>query len=234
MIIPCIDLMGGTAVQLVQGRAKALDAGDPLAVLERFSAFPTLHVIDLDGAIGSGSNEDFVRQIASRVRVRTGGGIRSAEKARRLVEGGAEKIIIGTSAFKGDGVDTKFLGELLAAVGKERILVALDSKAGRIVIKGWREELKISAANVIQEMEPFCGGFLCTYVDKEGMMEGTNLPWFEELRGLTELELTAAGGISTYEEIDALQSIGVHVALGMAVYTGRLDLAVLARMQRPG
>ena len=230
MIIPCIDLMDGAVVQLVQGREKALEAESPEAMLAKFAAFPVIQVIDLDAALGRGSNEQIVEWLATKARTRIGGGIRSVEKAQRLVELGAEKIIVGTAAFNAHGPNEAFLTQLSAEVPPEAILLALDSKDGRIVVKGWRESLDISAVEVIRALEPYCGGFLCTYVDKEGMMQGTDLEWFRSLRAATEREITAAGGITTYEDIAALQEMGIHAAVGMAVYTGRLDLARLAQM----
>ncbi len=229
MIIPCIDLMDGAVVQLVQGREKALDGGPLEAVLEKFAAFPVIQVINLDAAIGTGSNERVVEQLAAQRRVRVGGGIRTAEKARRLLDCGAEKVIIGTSAFRADGLNHDFLRELNRSVAPDKILLALDSHAGRIVIKGWRESLGISATEIITEAEPYCGGFLSTYVDKEGMLQGTDLGWFRTLRAATTHEITAAGGITTEEEVRALLAMNVHAALGMAIYTGRLDLDRLAR-----
>ena len=230
MIIPCIDLMGGKVVQLVQGREKALEGDPPLTMLEKFSAFPEIQVIDLDAAIGTGSNDGLVRLLASHARTRVGGGVRTVERARSLIEQGARKIIVGTSAFHADGIHVQFLAELVEAVGKERLIVALDSKGGRIVVRGWRESLALTAEQVLQSLEPFCSGFLCTYVDKEGMMQGTDLDWFRRLRAATRLELTAAGGITTLEEVRELLRINVHAALGMAIYTGRLDLVELARI----
>jgi phosphoribosylformimino-5-aminoimidazole carboxamide ribotide isomerase len=230
MIFPCIDLMDGVVVQLVQGRRKALEAGDPAEMLARFAAFPQVQVIDLDAAIGTGSNESVVEKLASRARIRVGGGVRTVDKAERLLEFGVEKVIVGTAAFSESGPNHAFLRKLIGAVPRESILIALDSKEGRIVVKGWRESLNVTAEEVVHSLEPYCGGFLCTYVDKEGMMEGTNLEWFASLRAATEREITAAGGITTYEEIRALQKMNVHAALGMAVYTGRLDLAQLAGM----
>ena len=230
MIIPCIDLMGGKVVQLVQGREKALEGDPPLAMLEKFAAFAEIQVIDLDAAIGTGSNDGLVRLLASHARTRVGGGVRTVERAESLVEQGARKIIVGTSAFHADGIHVQFLTELVEAVGKERLIVALDSKGGRIVVKGWRESLALTAEQVLQSLEPFCSGFLCTYVDKEGMMQGTDLDWFRRLRAATRLELTAAGGITTLEEVRELLRINVHAALGMAIYTGRLDLGELARI----
>jgi phosphoribosylformimino-5-aminoimidazole carboxamide ribonucleotide (ProFAR) isomerase len=140
-------------------------------------------------------------------------------------------VIVGTAAFGPEGAKREFLGELAEAVGRDRILLALDSKGGRIVVKGWQEATALSAEDVIRELEPYCGGFLCTYVDKEGMLEGTDLEWYRRLREATDRELTAAGGITTLGEIRYLDRLGVHAALGMAIYTGRLDLDQLARMR---
>lgn len=231
MIVPCIDLMDRKVVQLVQGRDKALEGGSLAEMVERFSAFPVIQVIDLDAAMGRGSNEDLVEWLAVHARTRVGGGVRTTEKARRLLELGAEKVIVGTAAFTATGPDRAFLQSLVDAVGRERILLALDSKMGRIVVKGWRESLGIAAEDVVRQLEPYCGGFLCTYVDKEGMMQGTDLDWFRRLREATPLEITAAGGVTTYEDVAALQAMNIHAAVGMAIYTGRLDLARLAAMQ---
>jgi phosphoribosylformimino-5-aminoimidazole carboxamide ribotide isomerase len=224
MIIPCIDLMDGKVVQLVQGRKKALEGDSPLEMLRRFAAFPEIQVIDLNAAIGNGENSDLVELLTSRARCRVGGGVRSADRARRLVNQGAHRIIVGTAAF------TPALEEIAEAVGAERVIVALDSKDGKIVVKGWREATDFTAEEVVGRLETFCSGFLCTYVDKEGMMQGTDLDWFRRLRSATKHEITAAGGITTLEEIRELQAMGVHAALGMAIYTGRLDLADLASL----
>lgn len=230
MIIPCIDLMGGKVVQLRQGREKALEGDAPLEMLRKFAAFPQIQVIDLDAAMGQGSNDGIVRELAARVVARVGGGVRSLERARALAEAGAHRIIVGTAAFTPGGINRAFLENLGTAVGRERIILALDSKGGKIVVKGWREATQFSAEEMLARLEPYCSGFLCTYVDKEGMLEGTDLDWFRRLRAATNLEITAAGGITTMEEIRALEGMGVDAALGMAVYTGRLGLEELARM----
>ena len=224
MILPCIDLMGGKVVQLVQGREKALEGDAPLIMIERFAAFPQVQVIDLDAAIGSGANDDLVELLASRATCRIGGGVRSAQRARKLVEQGAHRVIVGTAAF------TPALEEIGDAIGRERVIVALDSKDGRIVVKGWREKTEFTAEEVLKRFEAYCSGFLCTYVDKEGMMQGTDLAWFRRLRAATSHEITAAGGITTLDEIRELQRLGIHAALGMAVYTGKLSLSELAHM----
>ena len=222
--------MDGKVVQLVQGREKALEGDAPLAMLEKFVAFPEIQVIDLDAAIGHGSNDALVELLASRAKCRVGGGVRSAERARALVEQGAHKIIVGTAAFNTSGVNADLLANLAREVGRDRLLIAVDSRAGRIVIKGWREATELSAEQVLQSLEPYCSGFLCTYVDKEGMLQGTDLAWFGRLRAATSLELTAAGGITTLAEVQTLKEMNVHAALGMAVYTGRLSLDELAKL----
>jgi phosphoribosylformimino-5-aminoimidazole carboxamide ribotide isomerase len=232
MIIPCIDLQDGKVVQLVQGKKKALEGEPPLRMLEKFAGFGVIQVIDLDAAMGKGSNDAIVRDLASRATTRVGGGVRTVERARALVDAGASRVILGTAAFSGNGVDEQFLGRLDRAVGRERILLALDTKGGRITIKGWQEAIDLTAEQVIRKLEPFCGGFLCTYVDKEGMLQGTDLDWYRRLRNATGHEITAAGGITTIAEIQELERMKIHSALGMAVYTGRLDLGELAELNR--
>lgn len=230
MIIPCIDLMGGKVVQLVQGQEKALDGGSPDEMLDTFADFPVIQVIDLDAAIGSGTNEDIVEYLASRAIVRIGGGVRSPEKASQLLRLGADRVIVGTAAFTAQGPNLPFLEQLNVAIPQDRILIALDSKDGHIVVKGWRETTSFTAEEVIGQLESYCGGFLCTYVDKEGMMEGTDLEWFRRLRSATTKEITAAGGITTIDDVRTLLDMKVHAALGMAVYTGKLDLSELAAL----
>ncbi len=222
--------MDRKVVQLVQGREKALEGDSPLEMLRRFERFPEIQVIDLDAAIGHGSNDDIVRLIAGHAKTRIGGGVRDAARARALVEQGAFRVIVGTSAFDENGANLPLLRTMVDAVGRERLVIALDSKDGKIVVKGWRKAMDFTAEEVIRSLEPYCNGFLCTYVDKEGMMQGTDLDWFRRLRAATKLEITAAGGITTIEEIRALTDMEIHCAVGMAIYTGRLDLNELSEM----
>lgn len=224
MIIPCIDLMDGKVVQLVQGRDKALEGDAPLEMLRKFAAFPEIQVIDLDAAMGKGENSALVELVAANAKCRVGGGVRTPERAKRLIEQGAHRVIVGTAAF------TPAIEAIAAAVGPERILIALDSKHGKIVVKGWQEATQHTAEEIIGSLEKYCSGFLCTYVDKEGMMQGTDLDWFRRLRAATNHELTAAGGVTTMDDVRALLSMDIHAALGMAIYTGRLDLGELAKL----
>jgi phosphoribosylformimino-5-aminoimidazole carboxamide ribotide isomerase len=230
MIFPCIDLMDGKVVQLIQGREKALEGPGPEEMLRRFAAFPQIQVIDLDAAMGRCSNDALVRTLASRAVVRVGGGVRTAGRAQALLDEGAHRVIVGTAAFGNAGPDHSFLKSLRDAAGRERIIIAVDSKAGRIVVKGWQESTALSAEAILGDLEPYCSGFLCTYVDKEGMMQGTDLDWFRRLRAATSLELTAAGGITTIDEVRALLAMRIHAALGMTIYTGRLPLAALEEL----
>jgi len=224
MIIPCIDLQGGKAVQLVRGRRRALAVDDVLGLLDRFRGYPILHVIDLDAAMRKGSNAAWIKRLCARAHceVRVGGGIRTAERAARILSWGADKVIVGSAAFRDEQVDRKFLSELRRRVGKRRVIVALDTEGGRIVVRGWRERLKLRPEDVIPALEPFCSGFLSTFVDNEGSMKGTNLSWFRKLRSVTSLPITAAGGIRSMREVAALEKAGMNAAVGMAIYTGKL------------
>jgi len=224
MIIPCIDLQGGKAVQLVRGRRRALAVDDVLGLLERFRGYPILHLIDLDAAMRKGSNSRWIQRLCRKARrkVRVGGGIRTVDRAARILSWGAEKVIVGSAAFRNGKVDRDFLGRLARRVGRERVIVALDTEGGRIVVRGWRERLKLRPADVIPELERYCSEFLSTFVDNEGTMKGTDLAWFRRLRQLTKLPITAAGGIRSQREVRALEKIGMHAAIGMAIYTGKL------------
>jgi len=202
-------------------------------MLRLFRALPVIHVIDLDAAMGRGApsmpgmpgvNDRIVARSCRKRPCRVGGGVRTVERARELKALGARQIIIGTAAFEQNGVNNKFLAAARRAVGKKLLMIALDTRRGRIVVKGWRARTGLRAEDVIPELEPYCSGFLCTYVDKEGMMQGTNLRWFRRLREATKLPITAAGGITTMEEVEALAAINMDAAIGMAIYTGKLRL----------
>ncbi|MGH9717218.1 MAG: HisA/HisF-related TIM barrel protein [Candidatus Acidiferrales bacterium] len=237
MIIPCIDLQGGKAVQLVRGRRLALAVEDVLGLLNRFRGYPILHVIDLDAAMRKGTNANWIKRLCARAdcEIRVGGGIHTAERAAKILAWGADKVIVGSAAFRDQQVDRKFLSELRRRVGRRRIIIALDTEGGRIVVRGWRERLKIHPEEVIPVLEPFCSGFLSTFVDREGSMKGTDLAWFRKLRRVTSLPITAAGGIRSMREVNALEKVGMDAAVGMAIYTGKLvaERTGLGRKQQP-
>jgi phosphoribosylformimino-5-aminoimidazole carboxamide ribotide isomerase len=225
MIIPCIDLQNGKAVQLIHGRKLALSIDDVLGLLERFRDYPILHVIDLDAAIGTGSNGRWINVLSRRakMKIRVGGGIRSVARAEKILSWGAEKIIVGSGAFRDGKIAHDFLRKLRARVGHEHVILALDSERGQIVVRGWRQRLKLRPADVIPQLEPYCSGFLCTFVDNEGTMKGTDLAWFRKLRRVTKKPITAAGGIRSHKEVRALEKLGMHAAVGMALYLGKLS-----------
>ena len=220
MIIPCIDLMGRKVVQLVQGdpKHKALELPDALAVLEKFRDFAEVQVIDLDAAMGREGQRDIVRELCARKPCRVGGGIRSAERALEAVNNGAHKLIVGSAAFNSKGIDREFLQRLSETVAREKLMIAVDCLGDRVAIHGWRDVLPLTSGDALPQLEPFCSEFLCTCIDVEGKLQGTNLDWFRKLRAATQLPITAAGGITTDEEIRALDEIGMNAALGMAIY----------------
>jgi phosphoribosylformimino-5-aminoimidazole carboxamide ribotide isomerase len=224
VIIPCIDLQDGRAVQLVRGRKLRLAVEDVFGLLDRFRDYPLLHVIDLDAAMGRGSNARLVGQLCRRapMRVRVGGGIRTAARAKRILAAGAEKVIIGSAAFRNGGVNHAFLSRLVAHVGRRRMIVAVDTQGGRILVRGWQEKLRLTPEKVFPELESYASEFLCTYVDAEGTMQGTSLRWFSRLRKATRLPITAAGGIRSAREVRELERLGMNAAVGMALYLNRL------------
>jgi phosphoribosylformimino-5-aminoimidazole carboxamide ribotide isomerase len=225
VIIPCIDLQSGRAVQLVRGRRRALAVDDVMGLLTRFAAeYSVLHVIDLDAAMRTGSNGQWVRRLceSGAMKVRVGGGIRTVARASRVVGWGAEKIIVGSAAFAEGRVARDFLGKLRREVGRKRVIVALDTRRGKIVVRGWKETTSMRAQDVISELEPYCSEFMATFVDNEGTMKGTDLGWYRELRRATKLPITAAGGIRSMREVRALEKLGMNAAIGMAMYRAKI------------
>jgi len=228
VLIPCIDLQGGKAVQLVHGRKRELAVADVFGLLRKFRKYPWLHVIDLDAAMGKGANDGLARELCTKAReefgmhVRMGGGIRSIRRAEEIAAWGVSQIIVGSAVFRGGKVNIRFLRQLARKVPRKRIVIALDTDRGRIAIHGWRKRLALQAEGVMAQLEPFCAGFLCTDVDREGTMTGANLEWFRKLRNVTSHPIIAAGGITTRREIAALEDLGMDTAVGMAVYKNRL------------
>jgi phosphoribosylformimino-5-aminoimidazole carboxamide ribotide isomerase len=228
MMIPCIDLQDGRAVQLVHGRERKLAVEDVFGLLDRFGSYPLIHVIDLDAAMRKGSNAKLVRGLCAaakkrKMRVRVGGGIRTVARAAAIAGWGAEKVILGSAAFKNGQVNSAFLGRLADRIGRKRIMIALDTEGGHILVRGWQEKLRLQPREVIPVLEKYASEFLCTYVDAEGTMRGTNLAWFRALRRATRRPITAAGGIRSRNEIRALARLKMDAAVGMALYTGKLS-----------
>lgn len=224
MFIPSIDLQNGRIVQLIQGEKLAIETTDTEAWIARFARFPKVQLIDLDAAMGKGSNLALVKTICGRLPCRVGGGIRSVERAREVLDAGAHAVIVSSALFRDGRVDTVFARSLAEAVGADRIIAAVDSRGGQVVIHGWKTPLPITAVEAVREVEPFCGEFLYTHVDTEGLMGGTDIAAILAVRRATSRRVTAAGGITTREDIDRLHAEGVDAVVGMAIYTGQLNL----------
>jgi phosphoribosylformimino-5-aminoimidazole carboxamide ribotide isomerase len=224
MLIPSIDLKNGAVVQLVQGERLAITDADVFRWVRRFSRFPKVQVIDLDAAMGAGDNLSLVRQIAAALPCRVGGGIRTIARAQEVLAAGAQQVIAGSALFKDGRPDLTFAKELADAVGADRVIAAVDSRNGRVVIHGWKTALPLTAVDAVRALEPYCGEFLYTHVDAEGLMGGTNRDAILAVRAATVRRVTAAGGITTQQEIDDLDAHQVDAVVGMAIYTGALDI----------
>ena len=224
MLIPSIDLQGGRIVQLVQGERLALEARDPEPWLARFARFARVQLIDLDAAKGEGVNAELVAMICARLPCRVGGGIRSIDRAKAVLDAGAHAAIVSSALFQDGAADIAFAAALAEAIGRDRIIAAVDSRGGHVAIHGWRTVLPITAVDAVRALEPYCGEFLYTHVDTEGLMRGTDMQAILEVRRATRRRLTAAGGITTRAEIDQLHAEGIDAVVGMAIYTGQLSL----------
>lgn len=224
MLIPSIDLMDGKIVQLVQGRKKALEFGDFEEWIARFATFPLVQLIDLDAAIGNGNNRDLLQKFTSRLPCQVGGGIRSVDDASEILATGARRIILGSVLVKGEAVNVAAAAEFSGRFRPEQLTFAVDSKGGRVAIKGWREITTILPAEMMQALEPYCGAFLYTHIDSEGLMQGISLETVRALRAITARQLIVAGGITSQDEVDQLHGLGIDAVVGMAIYTGRMKV----------
>jgi phosphoribosylformimino-5-aminoimidazole carboxamide ribotide isomerase len=224
MLIPSIDLQGGKIVQLVQGERLAVETDDIDVWVRRFAVYPKVQLIDLDAAKSAGSNGPLVARICAALPCRVGGGIRSIDRADATLALGARKVILGSALFRDGKVDVEFASRLAERIGPERLIAAIDGKGGRVVVNGWRTALDLSPVDAMAMLEPFFGEFLYTHVDLEGLMQGTDIAAISALRAATARALTAAGGITTHQEIDQLDAMRVDAVVGMALYTGKLKV----------
>lgn len=224
MLIPSIDLQNGHIVQLVQGERLAIEAPDPEPWIARFAGFPRVQLIDLDAARGCGDNAVMAAAICRRLPCRVGGGIRSIERAQAVLAAGAHAVIVSSSLFRNGEVDVEFAAGLAEAVGAARVIAAVDSRGGQVVVHGWKTTLPITAVAAVRALEPYCSEFLYTHVDTEGLMQGTDMAAILAVRQATTRRVTAAGGITTWNDIDGLDAAGVDAVVGMAIYTGQLTL----------
>lgn len=224
MLIPSIDLMGGKIVQLVQGERKALEFVDFEEWIARFSSFPLVQLIDLDAAMSNGDNRVLVREFARRLPCQVGGGIRSISTAEEMLSLGARRVILGSALVSEGKPSTAFAKRAAQRIGVEKLVFAIDSKQGRVAIRGWRELADLTPLEMMNALEPWCGAFLYTHIDTEGLMQGIPLPTVRQLRAATTKQLIVAGGIATTAEIDELDAMRVDAVVGMAIYTGKLAL----------
>jgi phosphoribosylformimino-5-aminoimidazole carboxamide ribotide isomerase len=225
MLIPSIDLLGGQIVQLVQGEKLRLAFNDFEYWIEKFSKYPLVQLIDLDAAKRQGENRALVEQMAKRLPVQVGGGINTVERARKVLEAGARRVIIGSALFKSEGtVNTEFAAELASAIGAERVVAGIDTKDGRIAVKGWKAQVELTPDEAMPQLENYAAAFLYTHVDGEGMMGGFPADVAVRLRGLTKRQLIVAGGIRTQREVDELDALGADAVVGMAVYTNQMEV----------
>lgn len=226
MLIPSIDLMGGKIVQLVQGSRKELEFEDFEAWASRFADFPLIQLIDLDAAMGRDSNSQLIEFFVKRLPCQVGGGIRSLDAARQMLQLGAQRVILGSALIQNGKINTILAKEFASEFGDSKLVFGIDAKSGKIAIRGWRETTAISPLEMIEALDPFCGAFLYTHIDTEGLMTGLPLEAIRPLREATSKQLIVAGGIVTSAEVEQLHTMRIDAVVGMALYSGRMSLPV--------
>ncbi len=223
MLIPSIDLMGGRIVQLQQGEKLRLAFDDFEYWIQKFSRYPLVQLIDLDAAMRQGDNSGLIAQIARRLPCQVGGGIRTVDRARQVLDAGAQRVIIGSALFSDDGkVNTQVAEAFATAIGADHLIAGIDTKNGRIAVKGWKAEVSLTPDDAIPKLEASVAAFLYTHVDGEGLLGGFPIDIAARLRKLTQKQLIVAGGIRSQQEIDALHDLGADSVVGMAIYSDLL------------
>jgi phosphoribosylformimino-5-aminoimidazole carboxamide ribotide isomerase len=232
MLIPSIDLMGGRIVQLVRGEKLKLAFDDFDYWIDRFAKYPLVQLIDLDAAMRQGENRALIEMICRRLPCQVGGGLKTADDGRALIDAGAKRVIYGSSLFGVAQADEtrrhkiiriEFAGELKSALGEDSLCFSVDTKNGRVAVKGWKDSVDLTPEEAITWLEDFCAAFLYTHVDTEGTMQGFPLDVAARLRACTAKQLIVAGGIKERAEVDALDAMGVDAVAGMAVYSGAME-----------
>lgn len=224
MLIPSIDLMDGKIVQLVQGERKALEFSNFQDWIARFSKYPLVQLIDLDAAMRQGSNRDLVRDLARQLPCQVGGGIRTIAQAEEFLASGARRVIIGSSLISNGAIDAPFAKDLSSALGPKHLVFAIDSRGGKVSIKGWKESTGLAPAEMIRTLDPFCSAFLYTHIDTEGLLQGIPLDVVRSLRTETSRQFIAAGGIRSHEEVASLDALGIDAVVGMAIYQNLMQV----------
>jgi phosphoribosylformimino-5-aminoimidazole carboxamide ribotide isomerase len=223
VLIPSIDLMGGKIVQLVRGEKKALEFEDFDHWIHRFSGNPLVQLIDLDAAMGQGSNREEVAMICRQLPCQVGGGIRSIARGCEWLAMGAKRVIIGSALLRDGVINSAFAHECSEKLGRDHLTFAIDSRGGKVAVKGWKERTSVDPLVMMRELEDFCSAFLYTHIDVEGTLSGFPLEVAQRLRQGTTQRLIVAGGIRSLDEIAALDAIGVDAVVGMAIYTGAIS-----------
>ena len=224
MLIPSIDLMGGQVVQLQQGERLALSSADLDGWIARFSQYPLVQLIDLDAAMRKGDNRALVEKVCRALPCQVGGGVSTPERARALLDVGARRIIVGSSLFDTTGVKADRAAEFAGAVGADKLVAAVDSRGGQVVIHGWKTPVPVTPQDAMRALEPHVSAFLYTHVDTEGLLTGLNLDVVKSVAAATSRRLIAAGGIRSMAEVDALDALGIDAVVGMAIYTGAISI----------
>ncbi|MDO4505496.1 MAG: bifunctional phosphoribosyl-AMP cyclohydrolase/phosphoribosyl-ATP diphosphatase HisIE [Spirochaetales bacterium] len=237
MVIASIDMKDGHVVQLKNGKDLVLQRDDADALISDFNKYGEVAIIDLDQALrntdakGNTPNTELLKSLLRKGNVRVGGGIRDVKKAKELISLGAEKVIVGSAAWNADRkaendpiLNVAFLEELVAAVGKQRVIISVDAINGKIALKGWTETANISLIEGAKEAEKYASELLFTCVEKEGCMQGTDMDMCRQLREAVKCRVVAAGGVNGLEQIAELEKLGCDVQLGMALYTGVVSL----------
>jgi len=237
MVIASIDIQNGKVVQLRQGAELVLQRENSLELAAEFDRYGEVAVIDLDAAMGKGSNLEMIKPLLRKAECRVGGGVKTPQQAQELVSLGARKIIVGSGAFrdpskKGAGisggefaVNVPFLEAMSKKIGRERLIAAVDARAGEIVVDGWKTPTGLDLIEAAKAVEPYAGELLFTCVEREGTMTGIDLAPARKLREAVSCQITVAGGVSTLGEIEEIAAFGCDVQLGMALYTGKINLA---------
>jgi len=216
--------MGGKVVQLQQGERLAVSTDDLDGWIDKFSAFQIVQLIDLDAALGRPPNDTLVRRVAAALPCQVGGGVRSIDRAEELIAAGARRVILGSSLFNDRGVNRARAEAFAEALDPDRLIGAIDSRGGKVVINGWKTPIPISPEDAARALEPHVGTFLYTHVDTEGMMTGLNLAAVRSVQAATRRRLIAAGGIRSRDEVDTLHGLGIDAVVGMAIYTGAMEI----------
>jgi phosphoribosylformimino-5-aminoimidazole carboxamide ribotide isomerase len=222
VLIPSIDLMGRKIVQLVQGEKKVLEFDEFDPWIDRFSGHPLVQLIDLDAAMGQGSNHQEVAMICRRLPCQVGGGVRSAERAGELLAMGAKRVIFGSALLQDGAINSAFAENCSEKLGRDHLTFAIDSRGGTVAVKGWKERSSVDPVAMMRELEPYCSAFLYTHIDTEGTLSGFPPELARKLRRETARRLIVAGGIRSLDEVATLDAIGVDAVVGMAIYTGAI------------